>query len=212
MIFSSSQYAFIHQSVLYFSGHNSRYYLSAGPDAFLEKWDECVFKLLNETIFSINMEYLMKYSTERIPLLFSQSFKMKKKNGEWMTGIQKYSYILSPQLFPIGIVGYVIDISHYADNSKIVQLIEQIDNSIENPEPKLILQNYYFLNEEDKIITKRELELLKLLSDGFSSKQIADKLHISIYTVSNHRKNMLQKTNTKSTAELVNYAIKHHNL
>ena len=195
-----------------FPGHNSRYYLSAGPDAFLEKWDECVFKLLNETIFSINMEYLMKYSTERIPLLFSQSFKMRKKNGEWMTGIQKYSYILSPQLFPIGIVGYVIDISHYADNSKIVQLIEQIDNSIENPEPKLILQNYYFLNEEDKIITKRELELLKLLSDGFSSKQIAAKLHISIYTVSNHRKNMLQKTNTKSTAELVNYAIKHHNL
>ena len=210
--FSTNQYAFVHQSVLYFSGHNSKYYLKGGPDAFLERWDESVFKLLNEKIFGINMDYLARYSSELIPLLFSQSFRMKKRDGNMMTGIQKYSFILSPQLNPIGIVGYVIDISPYADNSKIVQLIEQIDNSIEDPNPKLILKNYYYLNEEDTELTKREIEILKLLSDGILSKQVADKLNISIHTVNNHRKNMLQKTNSKSSAELINYAIKHHYL
>ncbi|MGF1639072.1 MAG: response regulator transcription factor [Cyclobacteriaceae bacterium] len=45
----------------------------------------------------------------------------------------------------------------------------------------------------------------KLISDGFVSKQIAEKLHISFNTVNTHRQNMLTKTNTSNSSELVNY-------
>ncbi len=54
-------------------------------------------------------------------------------------------------------------------------------------------------------ITKRESEVVLLLAKGFSSKQIADNLKISINTVSNHRQNLLHKTQSKSSAELVNF-------
>lgn len=53
------------------------------------------------------------------------------------------------------------------------------------------------------LFTQREKEVLSLIASGFGSKQIADKLNISINTVGNHRSNMLLKTGAKSSAELV---------
>ncbi len=52
-------------------------------------------------------------------------------------------------------------------------------------------------------LTTREREILSLVARGFSSKQIADQLHISGNTVANHRKNMLAKTGTSSSAQLI---------
>lgn len=56
--------------------------------------------------------------------------------------------------------------------------------------------------------TKRELEVLQLVSMGFSNDEIADKLNISVTTVKGHRSNLLLKTGTKNTAGLIMYAIK----
>ena len=57
-------------------------------------------------------------------------------------------------------------------------------------------------------ITTREMEVLSFLSIGYSSKQIAAEMKIATKTVDNHRQNMLKKTNSKSTGELVNFAIR----
>ena len=57
-------------------------------------------------------------------------------------------------------------------------------------------------------LTSREVTVLKYLAAGYSSKQIASELHNSINTINNHRQNLLQKTNTKSSAELINACIK----
>ena len=57
------------------------------------------------------------------------------------------------------------------------------------------------------LLSERELEVLKFLSQGMSNKQIADKLFISIRTVETHKHNLMKKLNIFSTAELVIYAI-----
>jgi DNA-binding CsgD family transcriptional regulator len=57
-------------------------------------------------------------------------------------------------------------------------------------------------------LTRREIQLLRLLTNGLSSKQMAAQLNLSVKTVDNHRQNMLHKTNTKSSAELTNYCIR----
>jgi len=51
--------------------------------------------------------------------------------------------------------------------------------------------------------TMREKEVLSYISLGFSSKQIAERLYISINTVANHRRNMLHKKGASNCAELV---------
>jgi DNA-binding CsgD family transcriptional regulator len=56
-------------------------------------------------------------------------------------------------------------------------------------------------------ITNREIEVLRLLAKGNSSKQIADILQLSQKTIDNHRQNMLHKTRVKSSSELVAYGI-----
>lgn len=57
-------------------------------------------------------------------------------------------------------------------------------------------------------LTSREIEVLQFLAIGYSSKQIASVLNLSIKTIDNHRQNMLHKTQSKSTAELVSYSIR----
>ncbi|MFT3908959.1 MAG: LuxR C-terminal-related transcriptional regulator [Ferruginibacter sp.] len=56
-------------------------------------------------------------------------------------------------------------------------------------------------------LSPREIEVLHFLAIGYSSKQIAAALNIAIKTIDNHRQNLLKKTNTKSSGELVAYGI-----
>lgn len=56
------------------------------------------------------------------------------------------------------------------------------------------------------VFTKREKDILKALVQGMNSSQISDTLHISKHTVGSHRKNMLRKTEAKSTSELISIA------
>lgn len=61
---------------------------------------------------------------------------------------------------------------------------------------------------ENKILTQREIEILKLAVHGLSNKEIADKLFISTKTVDSHKNNIMQKLKLKNTAEMVLYAVK----
>lgn len=55
----------------------------------------------------------------------------------------------------------------------------------------------------DIYLTGREKDVLELIAEGFSNKQIANKLILSVHTIDSHRKNLLMKFNSKNTAELV---------
>jgi DNA-binding NarL/FixJ family response regulator len=57
-------------------------------------------------------------------------------------------------------------------------------------------------------LTSREIEILELISKGYSNQEIADRLYLSIHTVDGHRRNLISKTGVKNTASLVSYAIK----
>ncbi|WP_162054926.1 response regulator transcription factor [Pontibacter pamirensis] len=57
------------------------------------------------------------------------------------------------------------------------------------------------------VLSKRELEVLGLIAEGFTNAEIADKLFTSKRTIETHRQNILEKTNAKNTANLVKYAI-----
>ena len=59
-------------------------------------------------------------------------------------------------------------------------------------------------NNDNQSLTKREIEILQLIRQGLLSKEIADRLNISIYTVNNHRKNILTKLNANNAIEAIN--------
>jgi DNA-binding NarL/FixJ family response regulator len=57
------------------------------------------------------------------------------------------------------------------------------------------------------LLTNREKEVLKLVAEGKSSKEIAGVLFISVHTVERHRANIMRKLSLRNTADLVKYAI-----
>ena len=57
-------------------------------------------------------------------------------------------------------------------------------------------------------LTTREREVLKLIAEGKSSKEVAELLFISVRTVQHHRASIMKKLNLKKTADLVKYAIR----
>jgi len=63
------------------------------------------------------------------------------------------------------------------------------------------------LDKPLEILTKREKEVIKLIAEGFRSKDIAEQLSISIKTVEKHRSNLMKKLNLHSISSLTNYAI-----
>ena len=62
----------------------------------------------------------------------------------------------------------------------------------------------------DDHLTGRELEILKLIAEGFTNKEIGEQLFISHRTVDTHRTNMMRKLGVNNLAGLINYAIKHN--
>ena len=77
------------------------------------------------------------------------------------------------------------------------------------------LVNEYLHPTRDEVLAPRtelsvrEREVLQLIAEGRSTKDIANSLHISIKTVETHRKNIMEKANLHSVAELTKYAIRH---
>lgn len=63
-------------------------------------------------------------------------------------------------------------------------------------------------HEKQNVLSERETEILILICKGFSNQEIADQLYISKRTVDKHRANILEKSESKNTAQLVMYAIK----
>jgi len=85
-------------------------------------------------------------------------------------------------------INYFFDVS---DKEKIEHYFETKEN----------------LNGEKQItVSTREKEVLHLIADGFSSKQIADRLFISNHTAISHRKNLIEKFKVKNTAQLIKRA------
>lgn len=62
--------------------------------------------------------------------------------------------------------------------------------------------------EEKVLLTASEIEIVKLISTGLTTKEIAMRRHISIHTVNTHRKNIFKKLHVSNVSELLIYAIK----
>lgn len=79
---------------------------------------------------------------------------------------------------------------------------------------KVLLEDYMRAMErsgaEDsyEILSAREREILQLVAEGHSSKEIADMLHLSVYTVETHRARVMQKLNLRGIPELILYAVR----
>ena len=89
---------------------------------------------------------------------------------------------------------------YFLDSSLSGRVVERI-LGFPTKEAKMIDQKYASLSS-------REEQVLRLLAEGRSTKEIAEKLFISPKTVENHRTNIMEKLDLHNTLELIRYAVK----
>lgn len=65
-----------------------------------------------------------------------------------------------------------------------------------------------YISEDSKTLTPSEIEIVKLIADGLTTKEIASKRNISYHTVNTHRKNIFKKVEVSNASELIMLAIK----
>jgi DNA-binding NarL/FixJ family response regulator len=106
-----------------------------------------------------------------------------------------------------GAKGYLLKNSNSQEIISAIQKVKQ-GEIYYSEEVKAILENR--ADDGLPILTRREQEILKLISDGLTNNEIAEKIFISPFTVDSHRKNMLLKFGAKNTAVLVKMAMMHH--
>lgn len=63
-------------------------------------------------------------------------------------------------------------------------------------------------SHHNEIFSEREIEIIELISKGFTNNEIAEKLHISSETIRTHRKNILRKCDCKNFPELIAFCIR----
>lgn len=115
------------------------------------------------------------------------------------------------KLFEKGIKSYLETNCRYEEFVKCIESLRSdlvyICDFAKERMMNFLSHNEEQLKQSGHCLTKREMEVLKLICDGMSSKQICETLFISINTVETHRKKILLKLNVKNSAGVVKYAI-----
>jgi len=113
-----------------------------------------------------------------------------------------------------GARGYVLKEAPESDLVKAVRLVSD-GKSFFSPAVSRMLVEDYVRRLQDKdiedsydLLTARERELLQLIAEGKSNKDVANMLNLSVYTVETHRSNILEKLNLHSVPELILYAVR----
>ncbi|MDI3319936.1 response regulator transcription factor [Pinibacter soli] len=171
------------------------------------RWNNDDEKILLEKIFPAIELLCRENCFESDRLTFSFNFRVFSNEGTERIFIQIISFINSfSKEAPLHFVGTFTDITHFKNDNKIIFVAEK--NNADSNDCELITRDVFSPDKNPVHLTKREIEVLKCINVGLSSKQIADKLFASLNTINNHRKNILKKTHTKNTSELISFALK----
>jgi DNA-binding NarL/FixJ family response regulator len=122
------------------------------------------------------------------------------------------SYVL--KALKAGARGYLLKDSSESDVMNAVRAVNA-GKAYFSPEISRMMADDYLRQMEQRgaedsyeLLTSREREILQMLAEGKSNKDVANLLNLSLHTVETHRSNILQKLNLHSVPELILYAVR----
>ncbi len=129
-----------------------------------------------------------------------------------MFGDENYCY----SMLQAGARGFVLKESGCDELVTAITKVLRGDNYFSNSILKSIIKSQAVLNKTRTIedvplkFSKKEIELVRLICDGYSNKEIAEKLSISQRTIEGNRYSLLNKTGAKDSVNLALFALKHN--
>ncbi len=182
-----SKFLFCNDSFKNILGYKSDEIISGGWEFWYNKINPNEARIIKNEINLL----LQKPHSVKHPEVLSFTYHIKDIFSQWYFVCHELSlFHFKKNLF---VLNYLYDISQ-------IERIEYFFGKKQHP--------IKGKNRNDVTISKREKEVLLLIAEGFSSKQIADELYISNHTAIKHRKNLIEKFKVKNTAQLIKTASK----
>ena len=123
------------------------------------------------------------------------------------------------ELLEIDVEGYLSKMAQMSDIEKAIrtvisgvnyygQSVAKIMYDVYLAKTGIIPKKKIFATKKEQILTPREIEIIQHLCEGYSAKEVGDKLNVSFRTIETHRNNILRKLGFNNIAELIKYAVK----
>lgn len=202
----SHRYHFMGKQQESVSGYSNEEFLEQGVELFLKCLHPDEIDIILNQIYPDAMSLVLDAAIEdKKKIQLQYNYRFKRKNGEYTN--------LMEQL-------YVLEVDTGGKASLLLGNIITLENEMVLPmrlSGKLLRNNISgtifsksYSHSETSIdnITTRELDILRNLSAGKTSKEIGRELYISSHTVDTHRRNLLKKLNCKSVVELARFSFK----
>ena len=205
MDYSSKVYSYISDHCDEILSYSKDDYIEGGFD-----FQAQVFHPEDKVIFSGQVFRDIREYWKRIPpgeiknYMFSFSHRYFRKDGTTSQLLQKSTY-LEPNYSGIPVLNLLTftDIGDFKTDTSLVLTISRLVNG----EGYVKVFSKSYPQPGNTVLSKRELEVLKLCIDGLTSKMIADKLFLSVQTVKNHKRNMMAKTSARNIAALISLSL-----
>lgn len=172
--------------------------------------EDCLEKLrhLSPDVLLLDINMPKKNGLEVLQSLKEKRSKLKVLI---LTVHNEIEYLL--KAVEIGVNGYILKDSESSELKKAIFAIMNGENYIQPSLIPLLNSKMIEKNEDEekiKILTRRELEVLKLLAIGMYNKEVAEKLHISERTVKNHVSNIFKKLEVTDRTQAAVFAIRNN--
>jgi len=203
--YSNGSYVYMSDYSQEIIGHSRENYVSGGVAFHNSIWlpeDRIVFE---QQLFHDIREFWSCIPSQEIQKYrFSFCYRYYRNDGTISHFLQHTNYQEPQYGQPILNLSMFSDIGDYKTDNNMVLTVSHLVNGVGYV--KVFSKSYS--PQSKPVLSVRESEVLRLSSEGLSSKMIADKLFISLNTVKNHKANMMEKTSAKNIAELINLSLK----
>jgi len=111
-----------------------------------------------------------------------------------------------------GASGYLFKNCTYNQLIEAIKTVYEGKKYLSNKITEVLIEDYLGKEDDQNVptpeLSDREMEILKLYAEGHTTRNIAEKVFVSIKTVGSHKQNILEKLNLKTTTDLVKFALK----
>ncbi|WP_442264466.1 LuxR C-terminal-related transcriptional regulator [Tenacibaculum sp. ZS6-P6] len=194
---NTMKYEYVNDACYSFTGYSSEEFREKGMHILPLIMVEEDFELLTTNLFPKMNDFSKELDFEqRGKIVFEIYYKIKHKNsGIIMQMVEFSSYTKFDGKLPILSTGLCYESSQFINGVKGIVRLNEGRKQITLFEKKIIYKK--------EQLTKTENLITALLVEGFSRKEIADKLSVSLHTIHTHIKNIYKKTGVNKVSELI---------
>lgn len=197
--FVSFKYVMMSKSLHKVLGQNAEEFIGNGFDKVLPYFhpeDRDNIRFVHEELFRYFYEYPVE---QRGRLRFDFNYRLRSHKGEYRQFLQQTIFSVLKEGRPLYDFSTATDISLQKKNNRLELTVFQLNNHGVYD----LVHQYVVPHTIGFHLSNTELHILRLVAEGLSSKQIADKCKRSLHTINNHRRRILEKTQSNTLSEAI---------